>query len=41
MLLRNQEYCDHIVLLGLYIVERCSGVGIWLVRDRDGMHADF
>jgi hypothetical protein len=41
MLLRNQEYCVHLVLLGLCIVERCSGMEIWLVWDRDGMHTDF
>lgn len=41
MLLRNQEYCVHLVLLGLSIVERCCGMGIWLVWDRDGMLTDF
>lgn len=41
MLLRNQKCCVYLVLLGLWIVERCSGMGIWLVWGKDCMYTDF
>jgi len=41
MLLRNQEYCVLLALLGLCIIERRCGMGVWLVWDRDDMHTDF
>jgi hypothetical protein len=41
MLLHNQVYYVLLALLGLCVIERCGGMGIWLVWDRDDMHTDF